>query len=353
MRSPRDHLELIGHEAQQAQLLQLIARKKLPQTLLLQGAQGIGKATFAYRLAGHLLTQGGTQAGGLFEADRFALSAETPAIKRLQAGSHGDLLVIEPEKSGQNQVPIIKVEAARDIAQFFNTTAAESAWRIAIIDGAEALNVNAANAILKIVEEPPLNGVIMLVCHKPGALLPTLRSRCRVLAFQAPSLAEFQAILALESHAIAESDMSALYTLARGSAGEALRLQQLGALDAYLDMLTLLRAFPQADEAAIKALYSRADKMAKEGGWPVFCDMWQLWLQRLQLAAIEGIQPWITPDEAQIFSHLCTRQSLHFWLEQEAHAATLLKQSQTLHLDRKHVIHELISTCFNPLESAA
>ena len=163
---------------------------------LISGPKGIGKATMAYRFARFLLTHGNpSQAddGGpaLFGNDEItaaspeslAVDPHSPVFHRIAANGHADLQVIERGLSddGKRMQTIIPVDKIRAVGHTMSLTAGEGGWRVIIVDGAEDMNLNAANALLKVLEEPPPRAILFLITHAPGRLLPTIRSRCRQL----------------------------------------------------------------------------------------------------------------------------------------------------------------------------
>lgn len=248
---PRQVYQLQGQEAAEDSFEDARGRGRLHHAWLLTGPEGVGKATFAYRAARRLL-------GAPVDLDYGVLgsSPEQPVCRQMAARSHPDLMVLEREGPDGKPRRIIPVDDARKLAEFFSKSPANAPHRVAIIDAADDLNPNAANAILKTLEEPPPRGVLLMVSHAPGRLLPTIRSRCRRLAFQPLSLeatAEF-----VESRAGANpEDALRLARMAEGAPGRALGLAAANALamdDAARDLLVEL---PQVDESRALAL---ADK---------------------------------------------------------------------------------------------
>jgi DNA polymerase-3 subunit delta' len=333
-------------------LLSLIAEQKLPQTLLLHGPKGIGKALFARQLACYLLG-GGTGEGGLFGPATLEVDPQSPTVARVLAGSHGDYLLLEPEFSGQNQTPIIKIDAARKVAEFFSKTAAESNWRVVIVDGAEALNPNAANALLKTVEEPPLNALMILVSHQSGKLLPTLLSRCRKIAFNAPSEEDFQAILQYDIEENSSDTLNMLYVLSHGSPGKAIQLHSQQGEQMYAKLVSLFEAYPSKAHSQIASMAAHIEKHAKQGGWVTWCELWLAFLQRLNLAAIGALGPEALNGEKHCLERLAAAQPEGFWQEVRTCSIGLIGKANGLHLDRKQVINSLIAMAFNEVELAA
>ena len=183
---PRHNPELLAHDQAERILLDAWNSGRMPHAWLIGGVPGIGKATLAFRFARFLLSQG-EEAGGLFgdppPATSLRIGPEHPVFTRVASGGHADLLTIErpfDDKKGRLKMDI-PVDQVRRIAPFLRLTAAEGGWRVVVLDGAERLNMNGQNAILKILEEPPARSLFLIVNHMPGRLLPTIRSRCRVL----------------------------------------------------------------------------------------------------------------------------------------------------------------------------
>ncbi|MGC1304573.1 MAG: DNA polymerase III subunit delta', partial [Caulobacteraceae bacterium] len=178
-----DHIEAPAEAFETA-----LSRGRMHHAWLLTGPEGIGKASFAYRAVRRLL--GAAPAAGF---GPLGASPDDPASRMIAAQSHPDLIVLERAVEGVTRKSI-PVDEARRLPEFFSKAPAIAAFRAAIIDAADDLNVNAANAVLKTLEEPSGRGVLFLVSHAPGRLLPTIRSRCRRLAFSRwsePDLAAF------------------------------------------------------------------------------------------------------------------------------------------------------------------
>lgn len=188
-----------------------LRRERLHHAWLLTGPKGVGKAAFAYRAARRLLGAAPAETFGPLGAD-----PEDPVSRLIASQSHPDLMALEPVRRD------IPVEHARRLPEFFQKSSGLGGYRVAIIDAAEDLNLSGANALLKTLEEPSQRGVLFLVSHAPGRLLPTIRSRCRVLRFALWTEAELEDHLLKDG--VGASEAGALARVARGSPGRAKRL---------------------------------------------------------------------------------------------------------------------------------
>ena len=156
----------------------------------------------------------------------------------------------------------IAVDDVRDLGAFMHMTPAMGAWRVAIVDAADEMNRNSANAVLKILEEPPPHAVLLIVAHAPGRLLPTIRSRCRRLALQPLSEETVIHLLGDYAPATAPEERAALAMLGEGSIGRALELSSAGSLGLYRDMVEVLATLPELD---MPRLHGFAERFAKRG----------------------------------------------------------------------------------------
>jgi DNA polymerase-3 subunit delta' len=236
---PRDAYDYEGGEASEVAFLDALERGRLHHAWLLTGPEGVGKATFAYRAARRLLGAKPDPDHGLLGA-----SPGDPVSRQVAAQSHPDLLVLERDLGDGKARRNITVDEARGVASFFANTPASAPYRVAIIDAADDLNVNAANAVLKTLEEPPPRGVLFLV---------TIRSRCRRLAFNGwptDRVADFVAAGA----SLDRQDAERIAEMAHGAPGRAMALAESGALAMDHAANELLRNLPGGDDSALLAL---------------------------------------------------------------------------------------------------
>lgn len=201
--------------------------RKLHHGWLLAGRRGVGKATFAHAAARRVLAEA---AGPPFDLHLLETSDDHPVVRLVEAGSHPDMRRLERlvnEKTG-NLARNISVDQIRELGDFFSLTPALSPWRVAIIDAVDELETSGANALLKILEEPPPNTLFFLVSHAPGRLLPTIRSRCRRLDFASLDNDAMRSILASQAADLSQAECERIIAMSAGSAGRALAFTELG-----------------------------------------------------------------------------------------------------------------------------
>ena len=205
---PRENLKLFGHQAQREALLKAFHSERFPHGWILAGPFGIGKATFSFHMARYILS--GRRDGNTDFAEN------EPFHRRIVAQSHGDVWTL-----GDEQTREIGIESIRELNSCLNQTSVTGGWRIIIIDGADKLNRNAANALLKRLEEPPPQTVFFLTTPYPGRLFPTIRSRCQLLTFN--PLKEEDVREVLQSQGLSPPEF---FPLAEGSPGQLMRLME-------------------------------------------------------------------------------------------------------------------------------
>ncbi|WP_425467757.1 DNA polymerase III subunit delta' [Phreatobacter stygius] len=259
---PRERSLLIGHGEAERGLLEAYRGKRMHHAWLISGPQGIGKATLAYRFARFVLAHPDPRAIPPAVAD-LAVSPDHPVARRIVAGAHPDLLALRRiAEAGKDKIPQdISVGAMRDIVRFFGSTAGEGGWRICLVDAADELNRSSANALLKLLEEPPPRSLFLIVAHMPGRLLPTIRSRCRTLTL-AP-LTEDEVVQGLASFDTVKVPVEEARDLARRSEGSlrrALEIAEGGQASFAAAVEAELARLPATDPQALHAL---GDKLAR------------------------------------------------------------------------------------------
>lgn len=285
---PRRAQTLVGHEAAEARLLQACQSEKLHHAWLITGAEGIGKATLAYRFARFLL-QAPTAAAAKAHGE-LHVSPESHVFRQVAAGAHPDLLVVERAVDQRNKrlKTEIAVDDARGATGFFARTAAGGGWRVAIVDSADDLNAESANALLKVVEEPPRQSIFLIVCNRPGRLLPTLRSRCLVLPLS--PLTEEQTFTVLrglpeKSLEGKQDSLADAVQMSKGSPGKALRLAGSLGAQAFAAFRKRGKLSP-AVAVEIGAVFSGRETAED---FQIFCDLLVAWTgEQARAAGLRG-----------------------------------------------------------------
>jgi DNA polymerase III subunit delta' len=253
---PRETTALFGHaEAEQA-LLASYQSGRVPHAWLIGGPPGIGKATMAYRFARFVLAHPVPGASEVQKAKSLAIEPDHAVARRIAAQAQGDLLVLERvvnEQTGKLYT-VIRVEDVRRSVSFFGSTAGEGGWRIAIVDAVDDLQREGANALLKVLEEPPERALLLLVSNAPGRVLPTIRSRCRRLLLRPLDAADVARAVAGALGRELDDDILQAAGVADGSVARALGLLDEDAQALRQRVLDLIAQLPEPDPRALHAL---------------------------------------------------------------------------------------------------
>jgi DNA polymerase-3 subunit delta' len=254
---PRETNVLFGHEEAERALLDAYKGGRMPHAWLIGGQPGIGKATLAYRLARFVLAHPDPTAPEVQSATSLAVDTENVVARRIAAQAQGDLLVLTRvinEQTGKLYT-VIRVDDVRRTVSFFGSTAGEGGWRIAIVDAVDDLQREGANALLKVLEEPPARTLLLLISHAPGRELPTIRSRCRRLLLRPLDAADVARALAESTgRSIDDPEVSTAAAAADGSVARALQLLDGAALARRQRVLDLFAQLPNPDPRALHAL---------------------------------------------------------------------------------------------------
>ena len=253
---PRMTNGLAGHALAEAALLAAYRSGRVPHAFLFVGAKGIGKATLAYRLARFVLAHPDPTAAEVQAATSLAVDPSHPVARRIAARTHADLLILErtPNDKGVMRQQIAVEDVYRTVS-FFGSTAGEGGWRIAIVDSVDELNRFGANALLKVLEEPPRRALLLLISHSLAAVPATLRSRCRIVTLRPLAQAEVGAALAAAMESSTDdAEIGAAAAAAGGSVARALAFLDEDALALRQQALEALEALPTLDANALHAL---------------------------------------------------------------------------------------------------
>lgn len=254
---PRETTRLVGQDAALAIVSRALRGHRPPQAWLMCGPPGVGKATLAYRIARYLLAFGASDQG---PAD-LSVPPNDPAAVQVASASHPGLLVLKRGVNSDGRLmSVLGVEEMSRLTGFFGMTSGAGGWRVVIVDTADDMNDNAANALLKLLEEPPSRAMLLLLSNTPGRLLPTIRSRCQRLTLRPLAEADLEAELARLMPDASVTERKSLAQLSGGSLGAALRLAGGEGVALAQEAAKLIDRATAPDMAALFAL---SDKLAR------------------------------------------------------------------------------------------
>jgi DNA polymerase III subunit delta' len=333
---PRETAMLHGQEAAAAAYRAAMSSGRAPHGWLVTGPRGTGKATLAWAMARHLLAAD--------PAAPLEMSPEHPVFRQTRALSHPGLALVRrpwDDKAGRLRAEIT-VDEVRGLNGFFRLSAAEGGARVAIIDSADELNTSAANALLKLLEEPPARATLILVSHRPARLLPTIRSRCRELRCRplepAPLAAALTAAGAEEG-----GDPVALAELAAGSVGAAFRLAGEGGLALYGEVADLLATAPPIDRSRAIALAESVGGRGREARYDALLTLVELALGRLARAAAGASVTPVSPAEERAIARLAAGPAqARLWAETAARLGARAGHARAVRLDPAGVILDMV-----------
>ena len=335
---PRMTARVIGQDHAIRDFIEATQGGRLHHAWLLTGPRGVGKATLAWAIARWLLS------GAV--GDDLSVPADAPAARRLAALSEPNLqLVRRPwdDKAGRLRAEIT-VDEIRKLLSFFHLSAAEGGRRIAIIDAADEMNVAAANALLKVLEEPPKDGLILMIAHQPARLLPTIRSRCRILRLNPlkPDLMT-QALAGLG----VDEDAEALAALSDGSVGEALRLAGQDGLKRYQQIVDLFATLPRMDRLAAAKLADAAAGRANADGDPFDLSITLLdrFLTRTARAGLMGAPlPQAARGEGALLARLSPDdRAARDWADAQARLSARARAGRAVNLDPAALVMDMLT----------
>ena len=340
---PRETAVLFGQAAAEAAFLDAAATGRLHHAWLVTGPRGTGKATLAWRIARHLVA-GGT-------APTLDMPPDHPAFRQLAAlGSPQLFLLRRPwNEKTERLYTAISVDEVRALQSFYHLTAADGGRRVAIVDAADELTPSAANALLKVLEEPPSGAVLLLVSHRPAALLPTIRSRCRELRLAPLGADDLARALAAAGAPPASGDAPVLAALADGSVGAAFRLATADGAARYAEIVDLLGSGPPVDRRRTLAL---ADAVGGRDSarYELTLDLLQAALGRLALAASGGAVTPTSATEAALMTALAaTPAQGRLWAELVPRLVERTGHARAVNLDPAQVILDT----FRQIDAAA
>lgn len=334
---PRFAPEVIGHDRTIAEFLDSARAGRLHHGWLISGPRGTGKATLAWALAKWLLSE--------HAANQPALPADAAVARRVNALSEPRLHLVRravDDKTGRLRNEIT-VDDIRRLLSFFHLSAAEGGRRVAIVDAADDMNRNAANALLKALEEPPADALILLISHQPARLLPTIRSRCRELRLAPVAAGDMARIL--DGMAV-DGDPERLSALSGGSVGEALRLSGQDGLEVYQLVVDLFATLPRLDRLAAMKLADLAGGRAGADGDPfdLIVTLLDRFLSRAARAGLLGPPlPEAADGEAALFQRISPDdRAARGWAAAQAELSARARSGRAVNLDPSALVLDML-----------
>jgi DNA polymerase III subunit delta' len=320
---PRLRTELFGHKKAEALLLRLYGSGRMHHAWLFSGSRGIGKATLAYRFARFVLAY--SDPSSTRERTSLFIPPEAPVAHRVASRGHSDLFVVE--RAFDPKTERIKSEIAvadiRRAGDFFSHTAGEGGYRICIIDAADDLNTESANALLKVLEEPPARSLFILVNHQAGRILPTIRSRCLRLDLDPLTEEETVSVLAaIDGHK--RDDLARAASLSAGSPGRALELLDSNGAKLFASFRDAVARTGRLDHAIRFSIADGFSGRDTADDFGIFCELLLAWAGR-QAKSFAGDRR--GPEYARIY-------------EEIGHS---IRQANALNLDRRQAVMDALT----------
>jgi DNA polymerase III subunit delta' len=354
---PRETSVLFGQNEAEQEFLQAYGSNRLHHGWLLTGPQGVGKATLAWRIARFLLATSPADEGGMFgdlpPPQSLDIDPDHPVARRILAGAEPGLASVTRSANDKGRMrDRIVVDDVRKLNRFFGLSAADGGHRVVIVDTADEMNVNAANALLKMLEEPPAKTTLILVSHQPSRLLATIRSRCRTLRLSPLSADDMQSALE-QTNTQTPEQSEYLAALASGSVGAALRLINLGGLQIYAELIAILNTLPRLDRTRALALAEAAAQRGASEKFELLLTLIDTALARLARTGAIGQPPTpeAAPGEATALARLASEpQKGRAWAEVAATITARARHGQAVNLDPASLV---LDTFFKMQETAA
>lgn len=341
---PRNTHKLYGHRDAERALAETLAAGRMHHAWLIAGTKGIGKATLAYRFARAALAAPDERDSS---GHSLAVSDATSAARQVRALSHPGLLLIRRpyDIKAKRFATTIPVDEVRRLRNFLGHRAAGDGWRVVIVDEANELNTNAANALLKSLEEPPVRTVFLLISSAPGELVPTIRSRCRMLTLSPLGDSDLRAAATEALQAAGETlptdaEWPVLERLSGGSVGRLLGLFGAGGLELQVQINRLLGLMPKIDWRQVHGLADELQPIAAEARFELFFELLLETLARLIRAAASGQG---SPDEVALAQRLIGDARLASFAALWERVARDKATAMALNLDRKSLIIDTVA----------
>ena len=345
---PRATARLIGQPTAEAAFLQAFKGGRLHHGWLITGPRGVGKATLAWKLARFLLATPDDD-GGMFAPpppESLDIPDDHPVARRLIALSEPRLFLLRraANDKGDRLQSVISVDEVRRMKRFFELSAADGGRRVAIIDSVDEMNPSAANALLKLLEEPPPRVTLLLISHQPAKLLPTIRSRCRELRLTPLTPDDLSDALTQAGGEVAPENRVALAQLAGGSVGEAFRMTNLDGLKLYASLIRLFTTLPRLDRPRAQTLSEAGAGKGAEAQFELIVTLLDLFLARMARAGTLGhLPPEAAPGEGDLIARLSPNPyAARIWADLAQHLGLRARRGKAVNLDPAALLLDMV-----------
>ncbi len=322
---PHERDRLFGHSQAERALLDAYRSERLHHAWILGGPKGTGKATLAFRFAKFIIANPDRFGGAVQAAQDLSIAPDHAVNRQVKAGGHPNILHLRRpwDEKGKRFKSDLPVDEVRRTVSFFGTTASAKAWRVCIVDAANDMNISSANALLKILEEPPERCLFLVLSHAPGRLLPTIRSRCRRLDLDPLSVQDIgEGLRDLSGGNVpGEADLQDIAVIADGSLRSAITLLSGDGLRIAKGLRQLAGNAAQADMAAVHALGDLVAVRGQSDNWESFQHILQVWLHERMRQDVSG-----------------SVRNAHRYVELWEKTNRAIQDADALNLDRKQVV---------------
>ena len=360
VRPPNQTVELVGHQIFENEFARLWESQELPHAFLLAGQKGIGKATLAYKITRFILNQHNNlgSSTGLFEdptasIETLNIESDPKSIEAIKVinKSHPNLLIIERSTSDQTKKirQNIVLDDVKELDNFLHMTANEDGWRVIIIDAIDDININAANYILKLLEEPPKNVLFLIIAHNLGRVLPTIKSRCRKVLLTPLNTEEMKNILSQFDLPKDQEIIDKACHLSEGSISRALQILNRISSDTITEISHLLGTNALIDRNNLEKTAEKWLRIGrKQDNDPIYniLDFFIFWISKClrDIAKQRSPTDHNNPIDIDCIRSLIDRLGMEELCERLIKAQDILNDSTNLHLDRKQILYSVILT---------
>lgn len=346
-KKPQDTFGLVGHSEAELILNNSWAQRRMAHAWIVGGPKGIGKATLVYKFSRSVIASSNYLTTQSSLSELIDVESDHPVFKQISAGAHPDLFILKKSidaKKGTLRNSIV-IEDSRKLHDFISHTSASGGWRIAIIDCAEDLNLNAANSLLKIIEEPPKKCLIFIISHKPRSIIPTIRSRCRVLNLGRLNNQEVTSILEQNWPELPNETAAGLVSISDGCPGRAIGLGESNGYEIFTSLLSVFSHIPAVNVELIHQLAEQISGKQAKDNFELLAGLPVWWLSKMIRFNVRNDELFenISAEEKSIFTYLLTLNNLNEWVDICEKLSIIVESGLKMNLDRKVVIIDLLN----------